>query len=191
LSGKLPTEECPYHRYEWFLIGTEPTERDPFYRTMTVDRMTGTLAGAGVPPERQSRRLVLDLPPQVHPWARAQGLPLYSDLVRRSDLLRGETRHADSPLRMVAPGDQTVYRLAPELSREMQRLHLQAVADAGLRRVSLWLDGEKLADFSDPPYEVWWALEEGIHLAWAVAISPEGEQVVSETVTFEVQAPPE
>jgi penicillin-binding protein 1C len=190
LSGKLPTEDCPYRWNEWFIIGTEPTERDPFYRSVIVDLVNGTLAHAGVPPEQQSQRLVLNLPPQVHPWARTQGLLLYDDLVRGTQLQQGEFQQDDSLLQMVAPGDQTVYRLAPELSREMQRIHLQAVASAGLHSITLWLDGMKLAGFSSPPYEAWWALEVGTHQAWAAAISQEGEQVVSETVTFEVQAPP-
>ncbi len=187
LSGKLPTEVCPYHFSEWFISGTEPTEQDTFYRAVAVDRLDQTLADPETPAERRTQRLVLDLPPQVHPWARAQGLPLYSDLLSASPLLQSEVQGNPAALRIVAPGDRTVYRLAPELSREMQRLHLQAVAEAGLQGISLWLDGRQLAAFSGPPYETWWALEVGTHQVWATAHTPEGTPVVSETVTFEVQ----
>ncbi len=191
LSGKLPTEACPYRSYEWFIAGTEPTEQDTFYRTAAVDLTNGTLAGTGVPPERVSERIVLDLPPQVHPWARAQGLPLFSDLVQASYLPQGDLQGDHASLRIVAPGDQTLYRLAPGLSKEMQRLHLQAVADAGLLGISLWLDGDQLAVFSGPPYETWWEIEVGTHQLWATANTPDGNPVVSATITFEVQAPSE
>ena len=187
LSGKLPTEICPYRSFEWFISGTEPAEQDTFYRTVAVDLFDQTLADPETPPERRSQRLVLDLPPQVHPWARAQGLPLYSDLVSSSPQAQVELLVDTAPLRIVAPGDRTVYRLAPELSSELQRLHLQAVAETGLRDIALWLDGRQLAAFTGPPYETWWTLEVGTHQVWATAQTPAGEQVISETVTFEVQ----
>ena len=80
-----------------------------------------------------------------------------------------------------------VYRLATELPREMQRLQLQAVAEAGLVDITLWLDGQVLGAFSGPPYEAWWALEVGSHQVWATAQTLAGEQVISETITFEVR----
>ena len=191
LSGKLPTDFCPYLYFEWFISGTEPTEQDTFYRSVAVDRLDQTLADPETPAERRVEHLVLDLPPQVHPWARAQGLTLYSDLVSASPQAPGALIVDNIPLRIVAPGDRMIYRLAPELSLEMQQLHLQAVAEAGLVGISLWLDGRQLAAFSGPPYETWWALEVGRHQVWATALTPEGEQVISGTVTFEVQAPEE
>jgi membrane carboxypeptidase/penicillin-binding protein PbpC len=80
LSGLLPTPQCPYRRMEWFISGTEPTAPDTFYREVTLDASTGRLATALTPVDRRTRRVALDLPPQAHPWARAQGLPLYADL---------------------------------------------------------------------------------------------------------------
>ena len=81
LSGLLPTPACPYRRMEWFIAGTQPIQADRVYREVTVDPSTGKLASPATPPTRRLRQVVLDLPPQAYPWARAEGLPLYADLL--------------------------------------------------------------------------------------------------------------
>jgi len=134
-------------------------------------------------PEDVEDQLVLDLPPELHPWARAEGLLLLDDLLMAGALDR-ET--AVSPLRLVSPDAHMTYRLSPTLPVEAQRLHFEAVSSANLRNISLWIDDEPLAVMTSPPYEVWWQLVPGMHTVWAEGIDRSGLKVVSTPVTFEV-----
>ncbi|MCA9936710.1 MAG: hypothetical protein KC415_22400, partial [Anaerolineales bacterium] len=190
LSGLLPTEECPYRRQEWFIAGTEPQEADAFYRRVSLDAATGLLANEDTPPQRVISELALDLPPQFHPWARAEGLLLLDDLLLASGSQGdGAAAQSQAPLRMAAPDAQTLYRLSPTLPPEAQRLRVEAVAaSADLREVTLWLDGEPLATLTAPPYEAWWPLAVGEHEVWATAVTLQGEAVRGTAVTFTVNA---
>jgi len=68
LSGLLPTLYCPSTRREWFLAGTQPRQADGFFQPITLDRLTGQLAGAETPPERQETRVFMFLPPEAQQW---------------------------------------------------------------------------------------------------------------------------
>ena len=83
-SGMLPTPDCPYRRLEWFIQGTEPRSPDTLYHHITLDALSGLPATGETPPEQRVSRLFLDLPPQAHPWARSQGLPLLADICQSS-----------------------------------------------------------------------------------------------------------
>lgn len=189
LSGLLATADCPYRRQEWFIAGTQPLEYDAFYRRVEVDGATGLLATENTPAQRQVSLLALDLPPQFHPWARANGLLLLEDLrhASRSQTSEGLSSQAEALLRLVAPDADTFYRISPALPPQAQRLRLEAVgAHALLQEVTLWLDGEALATRAQPPYEAWWPLAEGEHIAWATAVTQDGELVQSTAVSFTV-----
>ena len=184
LSGLLPTEACPYRRWEWFIAGTEPTAFDPFYHTVTLDRATGRPASANTPIERQYTVLALDLPPQAQPWARTQGLTLLSDLTGASN--PAATLPASAPLLLLSPANNSLYQLSPTLPAESQRLELLAAGQAGLSQVTLWVDGLLVATFDQPPYQAWWVLQEGSHQAYAQAVTASGETITSPVVIFDV-----
>ena len=185
LSGLLPTAECPYRRWEWFIQGTQPTQLDSFYRRVQIDVATARLAEAATPPEQVREQIVLDLPPAARPWARAQGLTLLSDLQVTAGLLADAGPQA--PLRLISPAQGSVYVLAPGLQVEAQRVRLEALGESGLLQVTLWLDGELLAAFDEAPYQVWWPLAPGEHQAWAEGTGPDGARLVSEHVSFSVE----
>jgi membrane carboxypeptidase/penicillin-binding protein PbpC len=182
LSGLLPTAECPYRRWEWFIEGTRPTLPDTFYRQLRIDAATGRLADADTPPERVQEQILLDLPPQARPWARAQGLTLLSDL----QAVAGEAGPA-APLRLVSPSQGSAFVLSADFDADAQRARLEAVGESGLRQVTLWLDGEMLAAFNQAPYQFWWPLAPGEHQAWAEGTRSDGTQVISERVAFTVE----
>lgn len=187
LSGLLPTQACPYRRWEWFIENTEPRQSDPYYREVTIDMTTGHLAGANTPLEQRKPEVVLNLPAQAWPWARSQGLVLLTDLLT----LAGETDATGSlsqaPLQILEPAEGSLYRLAPGYAAQAQSLHLIAVGEVGLQEVTLWVDGSQVARLRQPPYEAWWPLVAGTHQAWAVAIRPDGSQITSKRVNFEVK----
>jgi membrane carboxypeptidase/penicillin-binding protein PbpC len=188
LSGLLPTEACTYRRWEWFIEGTQPAQYDDFYRAVTLDSATGRLADADTPAERRVYKVALDLPPQAQPWARLQGLTLYSDLLQTAQA--GQTlvvQVEQAPLRLLAPAQGSIYILAPGFAADAQRIHLEAVGEAGLREVILYVDGQVVERFNEGPYLAWWVLTPGEHRAWAEAVRQDGERIVSQVVTFIVR----
>jgi penicillin-binding protein 1C len=185
LSGLLPTPDCPYRRWEWFIEGTQPTQYDTFYQLVEIDSATGLLANESTPPERWMEQVVLDLPPEAAPWAHREGLVLLSDLLAASDAA-GDSISA-SPLRIVSPSQGSIYKFDPGTDPETQKLLIEVIGDAGIGEVTLWMDGDLLGRFDREPYQVWWSLVVGAHEVWAEGIGEDGERVVSEVVRFEVE----
>ena len=179
LSGLLPSEDCPYRRMEWFIAGTAPNEQDHFYRRVWLDVDTGLLADESTPIERRIPQMVLDLPPEAQPWARAEGILLLSDVQ--------PAKSQAAALRLLSPAPNATYRISGSVPADSQRLHIEAVGESGLQEVTLWLDGEKLVTLAAPPYETWWMLQPGEHQAWVEGLTAEGERVRSDVVWFQVE----
>jgi membrane carboxypeptidase/penicillin-binding protein PbpC len=193
LSGLLPTPACLYRRWEWFIDGTQPTEADRLYQQVQVDRLTGLLAVASTPPDRRATQVVLDLPPQAAPWAHAQGLKLLADLYPAAQVAAGgqdstqNVMQSDAPLYLVSPAQGSLYRVARGYDPATQRVLVEAVGEAGLQDVSLWVDGNLIERFDQGPYRAWWQLAPGTHQAWAQGVLAGGRPVTSERVDFEVK----
>jgi hypothetical protein len=120
----------------------------------------------------------------LQPWARAQGLLLYDDLLE----MEATAPQTGGPaLALISPAYNSVYRITNAFDPAAQRLLLEAITAPGLRQVGLWVDGQLVAQLEAPPYQAWWALQPGRHQAWATAISADGEQVSSEIVFFTVE----
>lgn len=185
LSGLLPTPACPYRRWEWFIDGTQPTQHDTFYHQVQIDIATGRLADESTPSERRRDQIVLDLPAQVQPWAHAEGLTLLSDLMIASS--DDTVQDSSLPLRLISPSSGSVYRLAPSLDPETQKLLLEAIGEVDLEQVTIWVDGNIVGSFGEAPYQAWWPLAVGQHQAWAEGLLQDGTHAVSEHVTFSVE----
>jgi penicillin-binding protein 1C len=192
LSGRLPTPDCPYRRLEWFIEGTQPTQFDTFYREVVIDVNTGRLATAETPPERWLRRTALDLPPQAQPWARAQGLTLYADLLPLEEINASAEvtslayQSPTEALRLVSPAAGSLFRLSSSISRDAQRIQLEAVGAPNLQSVTLWVDGVMTARLDRAPYRTWWTLRPGAHRAWAEAVLANGQHLSSPVIYFSV-----
>lgn len=186
LSGKLPSADCPYQTLEWFIQGTEPKQTDTLYRRVEIDTQTGKLAESSTPPGRRVEKLVLDLPPEAGPWARSQGLTLLSD-VSSGPADGNSLSHPSAPIRLISPDPNAVFHLDPGLPQDQQKLKLEAVGEAGLKQVTVWVDGIQVADLHSSPYTAWWALTLGPHQAWVEAVRANGERVTSEIISFSVR----
>jgi penicillin-binding protein 1C len=194
LSGLLPTPACDYRRSEWFIDGLQPAQTDNLYRLVTVDRLTGKLAGPQTPPEQRVERIALDLPVRVLAWGRAQGMLVYADLAGNAV---GIGAAANSPggegakplpaLALLSPGNDSVYHLTASLPASTQRLKLEASAAAGLNEVVIYMDGQPVETSPGPPYTAFWTLTVGQHTAWAEARAADGGKVSSARVTFSVR----
>jgi penicillin-binding protein 1C len=184
VSGKLPTTACPYTRSEWFIAGTAPTKFDSVFHQVWVDRRTSNSATESTPPENRQRITAVDLPPAAHPWARAQGYILMSDLSQAT--FENENNWESSELQIVSPGDKTIYRRDPNLSAETQKLAIEAASATPMAQIEIWLDNELWVKFTQPPYKMWWSLIPGEHTLWAEGISQDGVHFKSPELKFQV-----
>lgn len=186
LSGLLPTPACPYQKQEWFIDGTQPKEPDHFHVLVNLDTATGKIADKNIPPERISRQVVMDLPPQAEAWARGRGLRLLSDVVSPVQADEAAGTKPKAALAILSPVPQAVYQLAGSIPTSDQQIAIQAAGDAGLSGVRLLVDGTALSLLPGQPLQAWWTLSPGPHTAWAEAVLPSGERVESEKVKFTV-----
>jgi 1A family penicillin-binding protein len=189
LSGLLPSPACPYHRLEWFIEGTQPTQPDSIYHPVVIDSATGLLADNNTPSERRSDQLAYDLPPQAANWAHTNHLLLLSDLRGSTPAQSGSSQNdSQAQLSILSPADHAIYMLAPGFDASAQSMQIQVGAAEGLGQVNLWLDGKLLTRFSAPPYQFLWQLTAGSHELWTTAVSADGSlRQESAHVHFEVK----
>jgi len=193
LSGLLPTTECPYRKTEWFLEGTEPTQRDHYYKIVYLDRDTGEISNQNTLPESLISQVVLDLPVSARNWAHAQGLTLLSDLKDKytidSSKQTGKTS-TNAIISLINPRQNAVFRFLPSAGGD-QKLHFLASVDGTNQEnqpveISFWVDHSLIFQKTIPPYETWWKLKIGKHQAWVEMLNSDGKIISSETVEFEV-----
>jgi len=183
LSGLLPTPICPHTRLEWFILGTEPSQADTYYQQVWVDALSGLPTTAATSPTQRKSLIVLDLPIEAQPWARAQGLPLLTDLRSQgSDL----DSHQANNLALISPAPNTTFRLTSGLPPSAQQIEVEAVAGQSISHVTIWVDGNELADFSRSPYQAWWNLSSGEHKFWVQGLTQNGEMAKSDVVIVTV-----
>jgi membrane carboxypeptidase/penicillin-binding protein PbpC len=184
LSGLLPTPACPHTRTEWFIAGTEPTQTDNFHQQVWIDMLTNSLADDSTPGERRKLVTVLDLPGEAQTWARAQGLPLLTDLA----YTQNHVSQQSDQLILLSPHPNTTYRIDPNFAPASQQLRIEVAAGGQVSQVTLWMDGNLLATLSAPPYQAWWSLSAGEHQFWAQGVNVNGEVIKSDVVTINVLA---
>jgi penicillin-binding protein 1C len=180
LSGKLPGPDCPYRRLEWFVDGTQPRTEDTMCHKVAIDSRTGLPASDATPPENRETRLALDLPAQAFPWARANQVLLYSNVASQS--LAMHSSQSASGLQILSPPDLSVYHLSASQPADAQRVLIQVAGVPRAAQVTLWVDGQQVAQFSKAPYEFWWPLKLGKH-----TIRAEGGDGSTASVTIEVK----
>jgi penicillin-binding protein 1C len=183
LSGLLPTSACSYTRTEWFIAGTEPTQKDTYYQQIWIDLLTNSLADDATPVERRESITALDLPVEAQNWAREQGLPLLTDFSQAAN----NTSQTSNDLLLISPPPNTTYRIDPDFDPASQQLEIEAAAGGGISQVTIWVDGNPLTTFSSPPYQAWWTLAAGEHHFWAEGVNTNGETIKSDVITITVR----
>ena len=188
LSGLLPTPACQHTHTEWFINGTEPTQKDSTYQQVWIDALTNTLATDSTPIERRKFITVLNLPMEAQAWAHKQGLPLLSDysLDSASSLANSREQTTNSTLVLLSPHPNTTYRIDPNIDLSSQQLQIQVAAGQGISQIEIWVDGKMLTTLSSPPYQAWWTLSAGEHQFWVEGVNANGERVKSDVVTITV-----
>jgi hypothetical protein len=192
MSGLLPNPDspCPHTRTELFIEGTQPTETDTFYRHFKIDAATGQLADANTPPSHVVERTVLVLPAEALDWARENDVETGNALLANADRQppTSDLRPPASDLQLTHPDAGTVYQISPVTPRETQRIAVSALAGEGvqLASLSLWVDGEPITTFTEPPYRVLWMLQPGTHTFIAHGVDQSGRELASPPVTITV-----
>jgi membrane peptidoglycan carboxypeptidase len=195
---------CPYRRFEWFIVGTEPTIVDTAHREIVIDLRTGELADASTPDDAVRRQVLWALPHEYLGWAHENGIrqPFEarpsSTAHQESGAAGGESAVTDErkpidgmAIRLTSPDGNRVYRLDPRLPAAVQRVAVTAMPGAALAaegpEVTLLLDGALLERLDGPDYTAWWQLQRGQHTFQAVAKGSGGQQLVSESVIVMVR----
>lgn len=93
----------------------------------------------------------------------------------------------EPPIKIVSPAQNSIFRIARNLPRENQKIHIQILSRSQSASITLYLDGVSIANFSQAPYEIWVPLTPGTHHIRAESdLSGEGH-IASDTVTYNVQ----
>ena len=186
LSGLRPNPYCPHRHIELFIPGTEPTKTCAMHQLVQLDATSGELATADTPPERVVERVVTVLPPELAEWGQAHGLAAPINAASQT-AIKPETRNPE-PLTIVSPDPNSVFRLSPALPADAQRILIAARPADGVSvaRVTLYVDGESLAESTVPPYRAWWTLQKGLHRITAAGYDVEGNRLESEAVMIAV-----
>ncbi|MEM8862846.1 MAG: transglycosylase domain-containing protein, partial [Chloroflexota bacterium] len=198
LSGMLPSADCPYTRLEWFIDGTAPVEQDSFYRQVRLDNRTGTFATAQTPGNEITSMLVFDFPPAAHSWARSQNIPLFTDILQLENELtlakaKGDsgTQSSENILAIVSPSPNVIYRIAPSLPADVQKIEIEAITNLDPPELVILLNGQPVEAFIRPPYVAFWQIAEGDYELVARAIFEDGSVQDSEPIPFSVGLPQE
>ncbi|MBL7202593.1 MAG: transglycosylase domain-containing protein [Anaerolineae bacterium] len=186
LSGMLPNRYCPHRRQELFIAGTEPVGECDIHQLFRIDTATGLQAAVGSPSERVRERVYTVYPPEAQAWAIGQGFPQPPPLPEER-IAQGEWEsigEARSALEIVSPFQMDRYRLSSALPLEDQRIMIKVRPGGGaaFERVTLYVDGEPLGSFAEPPYRLWWPLQPGTHEIYAVGEGVDGKEIVSEVI---------
>ncbi len=187
-SGLLPTDACLYRKTEWFIEGTQPVDYDTFYRWVSVDSRTGALTQIDTPKEYRQDWLAIDLPLEAQHWAQAQGLRLFSDLVKPENSKEPGIKEQDFQiLRIISPASGSQYHLTSFAELKSQQILIEAAADvAQLLEVEIYLDDQLIWKSSQAPFRTWWILEAGSHQIWASGILEDGRRITSDPVQITV-----
>lgn len=192
LSGLLPSQVCPYTKSEWFLDGTQPVQKDTFYRSVVVDVRTGLQAENDTPLDQRQEILALDLPPQAWAWAHTNNLKSYNDLINKNfDQSNFATSQDTINLMIASPPDGSQYFLSTFTDPDSQRILIQVVAPSNVSTIRIFIDNHLIEVLTSPPYQTWWRLQTGVHQIKAEGITLDGKLFTSNLVEFTVNpAPP-
>ena len=205
-SGMLPSDHCPRHRLELFVVGTEPQNECDMHQVIRLDQRSGKLASEDTPSEQVVERVYFVLPADLQEWARQEGFPQpprhnVGLLVTDESGVEPGGRSAVSGLQpapclflpesclvMTSPDPSARYRLRSGLPLAAQQIEVAVRPADGVQpvAVTLLIDGQPAATLAEPPYSVWWQLEPGEHEFRAEGIDVEGRELAGGPVGIAV-----
>ena len=176
-SGHLPGPDCPHRVTELFIHGTEPTATCAMH-------------------QRVGEQVYTILPPEAQTWGREHNMPqppMSTSFPEWGTQVPIAVGQAVAPVLLIltSPDTGAVYHIDRTVSRDSQRISVQAEAGMLFARITLQAESNggalvDLATCTDSPCRVWWPLQVGAHTFYAVGVDAQGVQVVSPEVVIEV-----
>ncbi len=160
LSGRLPEPGCTHRRTEYFVRGTEPTERCPFHQNVAIDQRNGLRATPECPKPFVTARPMLALPEAYSVWAQRQHVTIAP--TQWSPLCGGHTHDAPSVV-IREPRTTSRYLFDPDTPREFSTVRLSARVTPADAPVVWLVDGRPVAEVGYP-HEFRWAPTPGTHV---------------------------
>ncbi len=162
LSGKSPTPACPQTIEEYFVTGTEPTEEDDLFRTLTVDIRNGLLAGEACDARFKTERTFAMFPPELRTWARENGWQMppmnYSPLCEA-----GSSTSESSFLAIEQPHPGASFALDPLIPDANERIIFTARASTDVHEIEWFVDSVAVGVGTPPAFRTNWNPSPGTH----------------------------
>jgi len=188
-SGMLPGPDCPHRLLEWFLPARAPHLVCDMHRRLQIDKRSGQLATSETPSEYVVEQAQMLLPPEASQWLREHAPPHGAHLAIVDQMASSSPWVVEQPgLRFTSPQPNSVYRIAPHLPVDSQRIQIEVLA-VGIpvsAQVSIYFDGQRIGVFDKPPYALMWQLEAGEHTLYGHAVMPSGQTWNSEPLSIAV-----
>jgi membrane carboxypeptidase/penicillin-binding protein PbpC len=176
LSGKLPTDYCPYKMSEWFILGTEPKNYDDLYVPIELDTRNGLLAGQNCPAEFKKTEVFTIFPPELKTWARGNGWSLPPTAY--SPLCKADEQKDGSWITIEDPNQGESFLLDPMIPNGNEKIIFTASASDDIQEVE-WYVGEELIGIGKTPsFRLEWQPVKGIHEITAKANGMESKVAI-------------
>ncbi|MEW5959498.1 MAG: PBP1A family penicillin-binding protein [Chloroflexota bacterium] len=194
---------CAYTLTEKFIAGTEPQQIDDWHQTVAMDRRNGLRAGPGCPLDFVVFQTFTLYPAEARAWARKQGAPRPPDIY--SPLCPNESANlqianeppggansttlqpsafSPQPLVFTSPDQGSVFRLAPNIPADKQKIRISVRPAEGVtvRQVTLLVNGRPLVDGP----ETLWQMTPGAYTFEAVGRDAAGREIRAGAVSVTV-----
>jgi len=176
LSGKLPTDYCPYRMKEWFIAGTEPKETDDMFIPIKIDKRNGLMASNNCPSEYSEEKVFAIFPPDLKTWARENGWPepprAYSPLCAQNEPSKSTW------IIIEKPSANESYKLDPMVPDTNEKIIFQASASDDISKINWSVNGENVGETTPPNFRFEWQPKAGNFMVKAVSASPQLEEEV-------------
>lgn len=161
LSGKLPTDNCPYKMSEWFILGTEPKTYDDLYVPVELDTRNGLLAGQDCPTEFKKIEVFTIFPPELKTWARENGW--VAPPTAYSPLCKADEQKDGSWITIEDPNQGESFFLDPMIPDENEKIILSASASDDIEKVEWYVGKELVGIGSAPSFRLEWQPVKGVY----------------------------
>lgn len=184
-AGGLPKENRPT-RSEYFIKGTEPTQTSPVYQKLKLSRSDSSRLANAVEIasgnyEEKDFLVFTETDPTsdnenrwqegINKWLEGQSDPLYHPPTQTSD-----NQAADIIVNIRKPGNKE------QINDNNIEISVQAASNKGIKKIELFLDGNKKDEFDSSSFSKSYNLETGIHLIKAKAFDNDNKSAESEVI---------
>ena len=191
-SGLLTTENCKDTMVEYFIRGTEPTEKDNIFKKIAIDSEGGKIWTEGCDPVTRIFKVYEVYPPELKEWALEQGItppPTEDCLGQRIVEKNANQVKNDSPqaLQIVNPVNKDSYRLDPTIPDVHESIPFRITYTDDVVEACYYLDNKKIDCATEIPHSIRWVPVKGEYTLYARLRLSSDKTVQTENVVFDVK----